>query len=300
MTAQPTNPLELGLPEVLVKKPGDDDIRLWSVTTIIGVLDKPGLLYWAAAQAAKAAVDISKSLPARLAEDGEENVVKWLRDARFRRPKNQLSDAEFGTQIHHLCEQYALTGIKPEVRDDVFLTDIQAARDCFDRFDEWLQAFQPTYQATEVVVYSPEYGYAGTSDAFLTIDGVPLIVDYKASKKSVGADGKPSPIYSETALQLAGYRYADLAAVWQPRRFESFRRRYYLLSHGEQEMAVPVPKVEGGLGIKITPQSCLAYPVRCDERVFDAFLYCLDCAKWVLQDSKDAVGEPLTPPAKGA
>ena len=31
-----------------VKKPADDDLRMWSVTTIIGCLDKPALMYWAA------------------------------------------------------------------------------------------------------------------------------------------------------------------------------------------------------------------------------------------------------------
>ena len=37
-------------------KPEPDDLRMWSVTTIIGALDKPALVYWAAEETAKAAV----------------------------------------------------------------------------------------------------------------------------------------------------------------------------------------------------------------------------------------------------
>lgn len=291
------NPIDLlGQAEEQIKKPDDTDMRLWSVTTIIGILDKPGLLYWAAEQTARAALKSRDTWTAMEIEQGTDETIKWLRDARFRRGRGELSDTEFGTQIHKLCESYALTGTRPEITEDIFAADLALARQCFDQFDRWLDTFQPSYQATEVVVYHPKYGYAGTTDAFLTIGGVRFIVDYKASKKSYDAQGRPSPIYPETALQLAGYRFAEMAAVWRPRVFESFRRRYYALSHNEQELAVAVPEVYTGLGVKITPEHCIAYPVRCDERVFEAFLYCLECARWSLQDSRDAIGDPLLAP----
>lgn len=289
------NPIEatFGQAEEKIAKPEETDLRLWSVTTIIGILDKPGLIYWAAEQTAKAAVSQRATWQAMEDETGTEEAVKWLRDARFRRAKGALSDAEFGTHVHAMCESYALTGTRPEPSPDVFQADIEAARKCLDNFDRWLHAFQPEYHATEVVVYHPGYGYAGTCDGFLTIDGVRFIVDYKSSKTGFDARGKPKPIYPETALQLAGYRHAEMAAVWRPRVFESFRRRYYALSKNEQDMAAPVPEVDTGLGVKITPDHCIAYPIRCDERVFEAFLYCLECARWSMQDSRDVVGEPL-------
>lgn len=296
-----TNPIELLGQAVLdVDKPDADDLRLWSVTTIIGVLDKPALLYWAAEQTAKAAVRMAKTLPARIDEDGEDAVVKQLRDARFSRPKGELSDAQFGTELHALAEEYSLTGIRPEITRDTFGPDLDNAIACFNHLDDWLQEFQPEYMASEVVVYHPGYGYAGTADMFLKLQGVPLIGDYKFSKKATNARGKAAPIYPETALQLAAYRHAEMAAVWRPRRFESFRRRYYALSTNEQEMAVPVPTVEGGIGIKITPGFAHAHPVRCDDQVFTAFLYCLEAARWVFEDSKTAVGEPLALPTEGA
>lgn len=285
--------VDLGQEPVAVKAPEQADERYHSVTTVLGVLEKPALLYWVAEQAAKAACAVANTLPARIEEDGEDAVVKWLRDARFRRPKDVLSDTEFGTQIHGLCESYALTGVKPVPSVEVFHGDVDAAQACLDRFDEWLAAFQPSYQATEVVVYHTGYGYAGTSDAFLTLDGTPLVVDYKSSKKSFDARGNPSPIYPETALQLAMYRHAEFAAVWRPRIHTKFRRRYYLLSDAERAQAVPVPPVDGGLGVKITPEHCTAYPVRCDQEIFEAALYVLECARWSFDLSKTVIGDPL-------
>ena len=48
---------DIGQEPIEVDKPDDDDLSLWSVTTIIGALDKPALLYWAAQQTADAAID---------------------------------------------------------------------------------------------------------------------------------------------------------------------------------------------------------------------------------------------------
>ena len=78
-----TTTAELGQAPVDLKDAEPDDLRLWSVTTVIGALDKPALVYWSAEQTALAAVASANSLPARIDEEGTEAVVKWLRDARF-------------------------------------------------------------------------------------------------------------------------------------------------------------------------------------------------------------------------
>ena len=213
--------LTLGQPALDGQKPADDDERHWSVTTIIGCLDKPALLYWAAEQTAVAAVNSARTLEARVEEEGVDTVVKWLRDARFRRDRTRRTAAELGTEVHAACEAYALTGQRPDVDAEV--------QPFLDQFDRWAQEFQPVYQAAEVTVYSPSYGYAGTCDAFLTVGGVRCIVDYKSSRKSFDNRGNPTTPYPEVALQLAAYRHAELAAVWRPRRMEQYRRRYYLL-----------------------------------------------------------------------
>lgn len=296
-----TDTLTLGQPAIEDAKPEVNDLELWSVTTIIGAVDKPALLYWSAEQAALAAIHSESTWRGMIADDDPDcphadadcAVVKWLRDARFRRPKGLRSATELGTLVHEACEQYALTGTKPEVDPEV--------QPFLDRFDAWLHEFQPSYQATEVAVYHPELGYAGTTDCFLTIDGVRYLGDYKTSRKSVDSRGKPSTPYPEqVGLQLAAYRHAKYAAVWRPRRLERFRRRLYLLGEAERAMAVPVPEVDTGLVIHITPERCEAYPIRCDEDVFEAYLAVQDTARWLFQTSKNVMGDPLVPVGSAA
>lgn len=303
MTAQ----LELGLKPDDSAKQTPDDLVLWSVTTIIGVLEKPALLYWTAEEAAKAAVASHRSLGQRIEEEGEEAVVKWLRDARFRRPADRLSNSDLGTICHSACEEYALTGNRPDESRLEFLVrqsagakftgtkaEVAVLVRMLDRFDGWLQRFTPSYQATEVAVYSPAYRYAGTTDAFLTIDGIRFIVDYKSSREPFDSKGQPKTPYPEqVGLQLAAYRYAEMAAVWRPRRTEKFRRRYYLLGPSEQAVAQPVPEVDTGLVIHITPEACEAYPIDCDEEVHKAFRYCLGSFRWVNETSKTVMRFPL-------
>lgn len=270
-----------------VQKPDPDDSRYWSVTTLIGVLDKPALTYWAAEEAAKCAVahvDTWKSIEQA---SGTAEAIKWISGARFRPPKGQRTAADLGTAIHAACEEYVLSGIKPAVDAEV--------QPYLDRYDEWLQLFQPEILGSEVTVFSDSYGYAGTCDGFMAIDGVPLIFDLKTARKPYTKQGKPTPAYPEVALQLAAYRHADFAAVWRPRRFEVARRRYYAVGPTERAMAIEVPKVDGGLAIKITSEHCIAYPVQCDEPVFDAFLWCVETARWTFELSNRVIGQPLEP-----
>lgn len=296
----------LGLDAVDIAKPDDGDLTLWSVTTIIGALDKPALLYWSAEETAEAAIDNLATWQAMLADRGRAEAVKWLRDARFRRPKAKLSAANLGTVTHRVCEEYALTGTRPDRERIAGLVratggeqvdvdgESRIVLQLLRQFDGWLQRFTPAYQATEVCVYSPTYGYAGQTDGFITINSTRLIIDYKSSREPVDSKGNPKTPYPEqVSLQLAAYRHAEFAAVWRPRRMEKFRRRYYLLGEAERAMAEPVPEVDGGLCIQITPESCEAYPVRCDQEVHRAFLYTIEVFRWIQETSKTVMGPAL-------
>jgi PD-(D/E)XK nuclease superfamily len=296
----------IGQPALDVPNPGPDDLQLWSVTTIIDALDKPALLYWSAEQAAIAALDNQATWQAMLTDQGRPETVKWLRDACWRRPKTLLSNADLGTTVHDVCQEYALTGQKP---DGAYITaritgiggthidldhETNTVQAMLNRFDTWADRFQPSYQAAEMTVYNTTYGYAGTLDALLTIDTTRFIGDYKTSREPYDGRGKPKTPYPEqNALQLAAYRYAESAAVWRPRRYEQRRRRYYLLSGAERAQAVPLPEVDHGLIIHITPEACEAFPIDCGPEVHTAFLYTEECFRWLQETSKSVMGEPL-------
>lgn len=284
-TTTPTVPLVGAVEDV---KPDETDERFWSVTTIIGALDKPALVQWSAIETAKAAVDQLDIVQARLNREGRDSAIDYLKGARFRRPGGQRTAADLGTAVHEACESYALTGVRPQVDEEV--------RPFLRQFDRFLNEYQPTYTATEVTVYSPKYGYAGTADAFVVIDGLRLIVDYKTSRESYDWKGNPKGPYPEVALQLAAYRYAELAAVFRARRYEQQKRRYYLLSQAEKDAAVPVPEVDGGVVIYLTPERYGVYPIRCDESVHESFLYVIEAARWSFETAKHVIGNPMLAP----
>lgn len=277
----------------------EEDQRFWSVTEIISAVgDSKGLQSWAATEAAKAAVQSRQTWQAMEQENGTDAALDWIAQARFRKPKGAISDTEFGNRVHALLEDYALTGVRPEVSDQVPDVDRKNAERCLDRFDAWLQAFQPQYLATEASVYNLTFGYAGTADAVMVIDGVRFLADYKSSRKSETAKGgKTKPYADSVGLQLAAYAKAELLATWSARRFKK-TRRYYLLNEVERALAVPVPDVDAGLAIHITPEHCDAYPVMDLDAAFRSFLHAQEVARWVYQTSRRAMGPALIPPTR--
>ncbi len=297
----------LGQEAIEVPRADPGDMRMWSVTTIIGVLDKPAITYWACEAAAKAAVASADVLSARIAAEGPGNVIKWLRDARFRPNRYQLSDTGLGKVVHAACESYALTGQRPadgelallvrlqggdHFESEGVVAEVAVVNTMLDRFDEWLQQFQPVYTATEVVVYNLTYGYAGQADAYMILAGRAVIADYKTTRNPRDSQGRPKTPYPEAGLQLGAYRYAERAAIWRPRRTPGSQREY-LLSEAERDIAVPAPEVDGGVVIHITPERCQAFPVRCDTRVWETFLYVQEASRWVFDLSKDVIGDAL-------
>jgi hypothetical protein len=306
-TAGGVQPLE----DLPVDEPEKDDLRFFSVTTILKALNSPALEYWAIKTTATRALDSPATISAMLEEVGRDSTINWLCKARYDRPKTKLGSDQLGTVTHKLCEEYALTGRKPDADAIESLVRSHAARTVdldveidlvlkmLDQFDRWLQRFTPVYTAAEMAVFSRRYGYAGCLDAILTVGGVKLLTDYKTRREPLTAKGGPQRPYGETSLQLSAYRHADIAAIWRARRVEKNYRRYYLLNETENDMAQPIPAVDGGLCIIITPESCEAYPMNCGDEVFDYFLNTIEIFRWEEDMSKRVVGDALLAPGEG-
>jgi hypothetical protein len=273
-------------------KPQPGDQKFWSVTTIIGALDKPALVPWAAKETAKAAVNKSDTWMAIAESDGDDAAIKYLTNARYQRGRGQRSATDLGTAVHKALEFKAIEGrYRDQDKNDLEL------RPYLIQGNRFLKEFRPKYGAAELTVYSPTYGYAGTSDGIIELEGLKYLIDYKTSAEHLDAKGKPKAPYPEVALQLAAYRYADIAAVWRARATKEQYRRYYLLSETERALAVPMPEVDHGLAIFITPESYSVHPVRCDTEVFEAFLHVLEAARFSFETSGSVVGSPLIPPS---
>jgi hypothetical protein len=272
----------------VIDRPDPGDLTLYSVTSILNVLsDGDGLTWWAARQAAERAIDDQawRHMPNR------DEQVAYIAKAHDR--ASDIAKAR-GSAIHDRLEEWAHTGTRPPAtvtRDGVTFDTTP----WLDSFGDWLERAQPTYELAEAVVYSPTYGYAGTLDAIMVVDGVRFVADYKTKADSYTKAGKPHRPYPyQVALQLVAYARAELVATYRARRLEqAFKPRLYALSAAEQALAVAVPEVDAGLAIMVTPEHTLAYPLRLDDGVWRAWLHTIESYRWTKHDSRAVMGPAL-------
>lgn len=138
------------------------------VTTIIGQLDKPALVYWA------------------------NNL--GLKGISYRKALDQA--ANVGTIAHYLVECF-FKKEKPFL-DEFTARDIQQAQVAFQNFKEWWASQDLNVIASEIRLVSEEYRYGGAIDCVAkAADGNIVLLDIKTSKS----------IYPEMHYQLAAYQY---------------------------------------------------------------------------------------------
>lgn len=159
-----------------------------SVTTILGVLDKPALPRWAALEVATYAIENREAWQALPARD----ALELLKKAPWAKSK---SAADAGTDAHTYCEQLLL-GHAPDAPVDSTFAPLYG--DALKNVRELVKHVKPTVIAVEATAWSHTHGYAGTFDGLHVIDGKLTLVDLKTSKD----------VYPDYALQLAAYRYA--------------------------------------------------------------------------------------------
>lgn len=167
-----------------------------SVTTILGVLDKPALPTWAKNTVAKFAVEkaLSGELATMLAEVGAEATAKYLASL----PDYQRdAAATVGSGVHLLADMASRTAQDGsggfEVPEE-YRTYVAAFRDFLSHYSA-----SGKIVSSEKAVISFGDQYAGTYDLLMQIDGELWLIDIKTSKG----------IYAETGLQLVAYGYAE-------------------------------------------------------------------------------------------
>ncbi len=181
--------------------------RFVSVTTVLHVVGKDGLPYWAAKTVQEEAREIlprlvkaSRRRPCDTRGDDRCDVCPDCLGLYLRRAPDRLRDeaADRGTRVHQVAEHYTLTGELLPHDPDVAPFVAQ--------YMEFRRQFQPTYEAAEMTVINRTHGYAGTLDKVVRLGwcppkyrhliGVPMVGDIKTGKG----------VYPEFALQLAAYR----------------------------------------------------------------------------------------------
>lgn len=277
---------------VVITKEEPGDRVFYSVTSIIGgsVPTGDGLVWSARKETARLAIARRSSLT----EAPEDEVVDALARAQDRQWKIKR---DTGSAVHDALEAWVLDGRRPapEAIHGTDLVDPDVRDRMLDQFDRWAAEALPDYEAAELTVYNPARGYAGTADAIAVIGGVRFLIDYKTTAEAWDSQGRPRTPYPDSnALQLSAYQHAEFAALFRARRVEApFSPRYYALNNTEVGQSVPMPEVDMGLIVLITPESCAAYPVALDDRPWHAFLHCIETYRWVKHTSGAVMGPPL-------
>ncbi|MFJ4794005.1 hypothetical protein [Kitasatospora purpeofusca] len=247
--------------ETAVKVPG--------VTSIIGMLPKPFLTYWAARLTAETAVQ-NLSAVASIAERDEAGAIDYLKNAHTRYTKLR---ARVGSDAHDMFERMIRGEAIGRVHPDM---------EPYKRgFTEFLEAVGPQLVRAEDVAWSDTHNYAGSFDAILRLhldaDGKPdpdgrphlIMTDWKTSANT----------YPEVALQMAAYAHAD----------------WIVAPDGTRE---PMPEFDGAAVLHITPEGWEFIPVRIDAEVFEVFLTLRRVFEWDKDISKTVLGRAIASSAK--
>lgn len=229
-------------------------LRVPGVTSILSDgLPKAALINWAANSTAEYAVDHWDELTA-LSPSAR---LKKLQGARW-----EAKDAASarGVEVHLIADKLA-QGEEVEVPDE--LTGYVEA------YIQFLDEHNPESILTEFVTYSVKYGYVAIVDAAFKFPhlGETWIVDIKTNR---------SGIFGETALQLAGSRFAET----------------YIDADGEHK---PMFQVDGAGAIHIRPDGYSLVPVTAGPQQHRDLLYAREIKRFG-EESRDLVGKPLTAP----
>ena len=167
-----------------------------SVTSILGVMDKPALTRWKIEQAIQAS-ERTPRLP-------DEPIYYWARrvqDAAFQ----QVEDAaSLGSSIHAALES-AMAGEAFDPELGVYINPVL----------EWKEKTGIVLTEREKVLVNAAEGYAGCTDALFTYGKRGIgILDYKTRKTKPGEIVTP---YDGQGMQLAAYAAAHYGAEALPR-----------------------------------------------------------------------------------
>jgi len=235
-----------------------DGSKVPGVTTILNEGYPKQLTKWAAETAAGYAVDHWDEL----AEQPPSKRLKAIQAAPY---ADRDKAANRGTEVHALAEKL-VKGEQVEVPDE-----LAGHVESYIRFlDDW--DVQPVM--VERPVFSRRWMYGGTLDlAAMLADSPgddPDLIDIKTSR---------SGIWTEAALQLAAYRFADL----------------FLAEDGTEQ---PMPTLARVRAVWVRADGYDLLPVDADREQFRIFCYVAQVAQFARLRREDVIGDALRPPAR--
>jgi hypothetical protein len=220
---------------------------VYGVTSIIGIINKPQLMYWAVNQA----VDFLKnSLEPGKGYD-EIEIGNILEGAKYAHRTKSKEATDLGKLFHSWAEDYINKKIAGKGK--VKMPVNKKLQGSVKNFLDWEKEHKVKWLSSERKIYSKKYEYAGTLDAEARIDGELSVIDFKTSKA----------IYDDYFLQTASYIKA---------REEESGDKY------KKAWILRVSKTGGDFEARQTE--------KIDEH-FKCFLSCLEVYKWINNRKKE-------------
>ena len=173
-----------------------------SVTTILGVINKPALMPWAAKEGARWFMENTSIVPDQEDRDAYpvfadgmtlDGMYNGIRGA-FRATSKEARD--IGTAVHKWCEE-AINWKLGNGEEPTMLTDERAVS-AIDGFRDWIAQNNIEWVSSEERIYNREHNYAGTVDAVAYVNDEFCVIDFKTS----------TGIWDEYFLQVAAYAEA--------------------------------------------------------------------------------------------
>ena len=212
-----------------------------SVTTILDVLDKPALMWWAANMERRA---METALLDVLTQDGARDP-EWVLGQMAERLtkakafiKEQDKAKAIGTAAHAWCEWRTRQMLGEKVGAEPVIPD--AALVAVEAWKEWAAEVAFTPICAERTVYCAGCGYAGTLDWIAKVKGVVTLGDYKTAKA----------IYPESLLQNVAYRHAAAKCGLETQQGLVLRLPKTLDDPAFESMVVPNIPLEDFLAVK--------------------------------------------------
>lgn len=233
--------------------------KLPGVTSILNMLPKGFLKYWASKSVATYAVDNLGAIVTLALKDpdGAIDLMKRAPD----RDTGRAADA--GTEVHDLYERLAkgedVGRIRPDLAPYVAL------------FKGFVEQYAPEFLYLEGTVWSETHGYAGSFDFIAKVtdpetgERMTVIGDWKTTR---------SGVHEEVALQLTAYARAD----------------YIINPDGTK---ADIPKLDGGIVVHVRPDGGQVVPARIDDDLFQIFLALRQVWEYDRELSKTVLGQSL-------
>jgi hypothetical protein len=235
----------------------DSGLKVPGVTSVLNMLPKPFLKFWAAKLVAETAVDHTPEFIGMVMKGDRQGAVDYLKRAPMR---NTGQAADRGTEAHDIMEKMSLGKSVGRVAPDMLWVK--------DHFNEFLDAFEPEFLHLEGTVWNDDPGYAGSFDWIASIGDELVIGDNKTTR---------SGVHAEVALQLNAYAAADSLMSADGERTE-------------------MPQCQAAAVLHVVPDGWQLVPVMLDaERLMPVFHALLQVFEWDRDISKTVIGTALDP-----